>query len=138
MQTTLRRLTILSLFVALFSTCVTASETIRLAADPALSPDGETLAFVWRGDIWLAPVEGGSARRLTQHEASDRKPLFSPDGTEIAFISDRDTGDQVYVVDVEGGSPTQLTFHTAGYSLEDWDPTGQTPTDPSFYGDGGA
>ncbi len=120
------RWTLLSLLVAVFSTGAAASETIRLAADPALSPDGETLALVWRGDIWLAPVEGGSARRLTQHEATDRRPLFSPDGTEIAFISDRDAGDQVYVVDVEGGRPTQLTFHTAGYRLEDWDPTGQT------------
>lgn len=120
------RWTLLSLLMAVFSTCTMASETIRLAADPALSPDGQTLAFVWRDDIWLAPVEGGPAQRLTQHEAADRQPLFSPDGSETAFISNRDAGDQVYVVDVEGGRPTQLTFHTAGYFLEDWYPAGQT------------
>ena len=51
------RLTILtSLLAVTFATCAGASEPMRLTADPALSPDGKTLAFVWRGDIWLAPV----------------------------------------------------------------------------------
>jgi len=121
------RLSILmSLLAAMSVTSVGASEAIRLAADPALSPDGKTVAFVWRGDIWLAPVEGGTARALTQHEASDREPVFSPDGSEIAFVSDRDAGDQVYVVPVEGGRPEQLTFHTSGYSIEDWHPGGRS------------
>jgi tricorn protease len=96
------------------------SEEIRLGSDPALSPDGLTLAFAWRGDIWVVPSEGGVARQLTQHPSNDKQPSFSPNGSEIAFISDRDTGDQVYVVPVDGGIPKQLTFHTAGYSLEEW------------------
>jgi len=121
------RFTILtSLFALAFTISAGAAEPMRLAADPALSPDGTTLAFVWRGDIWLAPVEGGDARPLTQHEASDSQPMFSPDGSEIVFVSDRDAGDQVYAVPVEGGTPTQVTFHTAGYRIEDWYPSGQT------------
>ncbi|MHC4725611.1 MAG: S41 family peptidase [Planctomycetota bacterium] len=100
------------------------SEMIRLGSDPALSPDGLTLAFVWRGDIWVVPSEGGIARQLTQHPSNDKQPSFSPNGLEIAFISDRDTGNQVYVVPIEGGTPEQLTFHTAGYSLEEWYPSG--------------
>ncbi|MCP4609579.1 MAG: hypothetical protein GY845_12785 [Planctomycetes bacterium] len=100
------------------------NEEIRLGSDPALSPDGLLLAFAWRGDIWIVSSEGGVARQLTQHSSNDKQPSFSPNGSEIAFISDRDTGEQVYVVPVEGGTPKQLTFHTAGYSLEEWYPSG--------------
>ncbi|MEJ2703885.1 MAG: DPP IV N-terminal domain-containing protein, partial [Sedimentisphaerales bacterium] len=99
-------------------------ESIRLASDPALSPDGSKLAFAWRGDIWIVPSEGGVARQVTQHPAGDSQPAFSPDGSQIAFVSDRSAGDQIYVVPVEGGAPEQLTFHTAGYTLEQWYPSG--------------
>ena len=103
-----------------------ATQAIRLAADPALSPDGETLAFAWRGDIWLVPSAGGVASQLTQHPADDRQPAFSPDGAEIAFVSDREAGSQVFVIARDGGEPKQLTFHTAGYDLEQWCPDGDT------------
>ena len=97
--------------------CGVESEPIRLAADPALSPDGKTLAFAWRGDVWLVPTAGGPARQLTQHPADDRQPAFSPDGARIAFVSNRQAGNQVYVVDLAGGAPKQLTFHTSGLNL---------------------
>ncbi|MCH7558405.1 MAG: PD40 domain-containing protein [Planctomycetes bacterium] len=117
---------VIFLFVCLLAGMVqgAAYEEIRLGSEPALSPDGSMLAFVWRGDIWFVPSEGGVARQLTQHPSDDEQPAFSPDGSEIAFISDRDAGDQVYVVPIEGGTPRQLTFHTAGYSLEEWYPSG--------------
>jgi len=99
-------------------------EEIRIGSDPALSPDGSKLAFVWRGDIWIVPSEGGIAKQLTQHPSYDKQPSFSPNGSEIAFISDRNAGDQVYIVPIEGGTPEQLTFHTAGYTLEEWYPSG--------------
>ena len=67
-----------------------AREPIRLPNHPALSPDGKTLAFDWNGDIWTASVEGGLARPLTSHPAKDTSPRFSPDGKEIAFVSERD------------------------------------------------
>lgn len=97
---------------------------IKLAADPALSPDGRTLAFAWNGDIWLVSSKGGRAKPLTHHEADDAQPAFSPDGLEIAFVSDRDTGRQVYVMPIAGGKPKQLTFHTQGYALAEWAPQG--------------
>jgi tricorn protease len=103
-----------------------AREPIFLANNPALSPDGATLAFDYNGDIWTVPTAGGTARQLTQNPGRDRQPRFSPDGKEIAFVSDRDGSPQVYVMPAQGGSPRQLTHHTAGYTLEEWSPDGKS------------
>jgi tricorn protease len=96
------------------------SEPIRLANNPALSPDGKVLAFDYLGDIWTVPTAGGIARPLTQHPAHDVTPKFSRDGKEIAFISDRDGSPQVFIMPAAGGAPRQVTFHTAGFALHDW------------------
>jgi tricorn protease len=108
------------------ATSVVTADTIRLASEPALSPDGSILAFAWKGDIWSVPATGGEARRLTFHPGRDREPFFSPDGKEIAFISDREGGTQVYVMPAAGGIPQQLTHHTAGHVLSGWFPDGQS------------
>jgi tricorn protease len=85
-----------------------------------VAPDGTTVAFSWRGDIWCVPIEGGAARRLTSHDAEDHSPRYSPDGREIAFISTRFPGGQVYIMPAEGGTPRQVTYHTDGFGLEGW------------------
>ena len=103
-----------------------AADPIRLATNPALSPDGATLAFAWAGEIWTVPVSGGVARPLTRHPGREREPSFSPDGTQIAFVSDRTGSDQVFVMPAAGGTPRQITHHTAGYTLEGWFPDGQS------------
>jgi tricorn protease len=102
-----------------------ASESIRLANNPALSPDGATLAFDWNGDVWSVQTAGGVARPLTRHPARDRQPRFSADGKEIAFISERSGSPQVYVMPAAGGTPRQVTFHTAGFTLQEWTPDGR-------------
>jgi tricorn protease len=101
------------------------SEAIRLANNPALSPDGQWLAFDWNGDIWLAPSGGGEAKQRTANPGRDTQPRFSPDGKEIAFVSDRDGSGHIYTIPVEGGVPRQLTFHSAGSLLQEWTPDGQ-------------
>jgi tricorn protease len=97
-----------------------------LVADPALSPDGKTIAFSWAGDLWAVPIEGGNARPLTRHSGRDTRPIFSPDGQFIAFNSNRGDGVQVFVMPASGGTPRQITFHTGGQTLECYDPSGQS------------
>lgn len=67
---------------------------------PALSPDGSTIVFNWLGDLWAVPAGGGVATRLTSSPADDRRANFSPDGSQIAFESDRDGGRCVYTMQV--------------------------------------
>lgn len=115
----------LALLCVLSFTTFVSAELIRLPQEPALSPDGSKLVFAWRGDVWMVPVKGGGARRLTQHPAVESTPAFSPDGKEIAFVSDREGSKQVYVMPVNGGEPKQLTWHTEGYQIEEWFPDGK-------------
>ena len=56
---------------------------------PVISPDGKTVVFSYKGDLWSVPSTGGEARQLTSNTAYDYAPVFSPDGREIAFASDR-------------------------------------------------
>jgi tricorn protease len=101
-----------------------ARTPIQLPQDPALSPDGKTLVFSWRGDLWSVPSTGGVARALTQHPGRDTSPVFSPDGQRLAFLSDRQAGPQVHLMPAGGGTPVQLTAHSEGYALDGWYPDG--------------
>ncbi len=93
---------------------------------PTLSPDGKQLAFVYRGDIWLAPSSGGRATPLTHHVETDASPLFSPDGKWIAFASRRTGNWDIFAVPVEGGTVRQLTFHSGSDIPAGWSPDGKT------------
>lgn len=101
------------------------AQPVRLAHEPALSPDGKTVAFDWQGDIWTVPTTGGRATRLTTHEALDSGAAFSPDGKQIAFNSDREGAKMLYVMPANGGEPRQITFHTDGCDLREWTPDGK-------------
>lgn len=116
----------LPLFALGLLSITAAAETVQLAHDAALSPDGQTLAFAWRGDLWSVPITGGTATRLTQHSADESQPAYSPDGKQIAFVSDREGSKQLYVMPATGGEPRQLTRHTEGHDLRQWMPDGQS------------
>ncbi len=80
---------------------------------PAISPDGNTIAFGYKGDIYLVDAKGGVARPLTIHEAHDMMPVWSHDGNTIAFASDRYGNFDVFTVPVSGGQVKRLTWHAA-------------------------
>lgn len=76
---------------------------------PAISPDGKTVAFSYKGDIWTVPANGGQARQITTNPAYDAYPVWSPDSRQIAFASSREGSLDVYVVGKDGGTPRRVT-----------------------------
>lgn len=76
---------------------------------PAISPDGKTVAFSYKGDIWTVPANGGQARQITTNPAYDAYPVWSPDSRQIAFASSREGSLDVYVVGKDGGVPRRVT-----------------------------
>ena len=102
---------VLALF-AVFATAAaqTAPSWLRY---PAISPDGKTIVFTYKGDLYRVPSGGGTAVPLTIHEAHDFMPAWSHDGKMIAFASDRFGNFDVFVMPATGGQPRRLTFHSA-------------------------
>jgi Tol biopolymer transport system component/imidazolonepropionase-like amidohydrolase len=95
------------------------------AADVALSPDGQWLIFTMLGHMFRLPVEGGTAEQLTFGPYYDTDPVFSPDGTRVAFVSDRDGSEgNVFVLELATGQITQLT-HESWAGQPTWTPDGQ-------------
>ncbi|MDE6371215.1 MAG: peptidase S41 [Duncaniella sp.] len=93
--------------------------------DIQISPDGHTIAFTYKGDIYTVPVSGGAATRLTTATSYESAPIWSPDGSTIAFASDRESGQDVYVMSAKGGPATRLTFHSAREIPSTFTPDGQ-------------
>lgn len=96
------------------------------ARQPALSPDGKKLAFVYRGDVWVSDAEGGRAYQVTDHVELDGYPIFSPDGKWLAFSSTRNGNWDVFVVPATGGEARQLTFSSMSEIATDWSPDGKS------------
>ncbi len=94
----------------------------KLLRDPALSDNA--LAFVYAGDIWIAAPDGSNPVRLTSHPADEHDPIFSPDGTKIAYTANYDGNDDVFVIDVAGGEPRRLTWYPGMDKAIDWAPDG--------------
>ncbi|MDZ4121513.1 MAG: DPP IV N-terminal domain-containing protein, partial [Candidatus Cloacimonadaceae bacterium] len=88
------------------------------AKDPAISPDGNQVCFVYQDDLWIVNYKGGDARRLTYTEASEWSPIWSPDGKYIAFNSNREGQTYVYVIPSSGGKARIVIRES--YSIADW------------------
>ena len=79
---------------------------------PAISPDGKTIVFSYKGDLYSVPSTGGEARQLTTNAAYDSYPIWSPDGKKIAFASTREGSMDVFIIPANGGAPTRLTTNS--------------------------
>ncbi|MBN3519044.1 PD40 domain-containing protein [Algoriphagus lutimaris] len=89
-----------------------AQSTPQWMRYPAISPDGSQIAFTFKGDLYLVSSLGGKAQQITFHEAHDYKPVWSKDGKQIAFASDRYGNFDVFLMDATGGPATRLTYHS--------------------------
>ncbi|MCA1635731.1 MAG: DPP IV N-terminal domain-containing protein [Acidobacteria bacterium] len=88
--------------------------------EPAVSPDRAEIAFVSGGDIWTVPAEGGEARLLVSHPATEYRPLYSPDGRRLAFTSARSGNGDIYVLTFETGDLRRLTADDGFEQLDAW------------------
>ena len=102
----------------------------------SVSPDGRSVAFAVatpdveantsRSAIWMVPVGGGEARRMTSGEKRDADPKFSPDGKKLAFVSNRDGRTQIWVLDLSGGDPARATSFPTEVSDYTWSRDGRS------------
>jgi tricorn protease len=99
-----------------------SSERPMLFQDPSISDAAVVFAFA--GDLWTAPRESGTARRLTAGPGVESRPVFSPDGSLVAFTGEYDGNTDVYVVPASGGVPLRLTHHPDADSVVGWTPDG--------------
>ncbi|MDH3269919.1 MAG: amidohydrolase family protein [Gemmatimonadota bacterium] len=91
-----------------------------------VSPDGRTIVFELLGDLYTIPISGGNATRITSGQAYDMQPRYSPDGSLIVFVSDRDGSENLWVANVDGTDAHQLTDdERESYMSPVWTPDGR-------------
>ena len=98
---------------------------------PSLTPDASFAIFSWAGDLWSVPASGGAATRLTSHPADELASAVSPDGSMIAFESNREGSQNLYVADLTrvgdtliASTPRRVTIADASHNLSGWTPEG--------------
>jgi dipeptidyl aminopeptidase/acylaminoacyl peptidase len=108
----------------------------RYVSDPQLSPDGARVAYVlawidresdeYRSAVYVAPSDGSAESvRFTSGVRRDHSPRWSPDGSRLLFVSDREEAPQVYVMPADGGEARRLTHAEHGAGSPAWSPDGR-------------
>src|SRR5437762_3892443 len=122
---TLCRLFVLAVLVVVPAASLAQDKTdTRLLSQPAIGP--KNVAFIYSEDLWVADIDGKNPRRLTTDIGVESHPVFSPDGTVIAFSAQYDGNVDVYTIPVEGGQPTRLTWHPAADTVRGFTPDGKS------------
>ncbi len=92
---------------------------------PSISPDGKTIAFTYKGDIYTVALNGGRATQLTTNTAYDYMPVWSPDSKTIAFASDRNGNFDIYTMSAQGGTPKRITSNSVAELPRTFTPDGK-------------
>jgi tricorn protease len=100
-----------------------AQDETLLLRDPAIS--AQKIAFVYAGDLWTAGRDGSNPRRLTSSLVDETNPIFSPDGSMIAYTANYENNNDVYVISAAGGQPKRLTWRSGNDVALDWTPDGR-------------
>jgi tricorn protease len=113
------------LLIAAFApfVCGISNDKPLLLREPTISRT--QIVFTFANDLWSVPREGGDAVRLTTGPGMETDPVFSPDGTQIAFTGEYDGNVDVFVVAASGGTPKRLTFHPAADRAVGWTSDGK-------------
>ncbi|HEY5596318.1 MAG TPA: DPP IV N-terminal domain-containing protein, partial [Candidatus Bipolaricaulota bacterium] len=108
---------------------------LNYALDPRIAPDGKAIAYVvqkvsldrkgYQSALWLCDAAGKSHKRFTAGEKRDHSPRWSPDGTRIAFVSNRSGRNQLWLIGLDGGEAEQLTYLPNGATQPEWSPDGK-------------
>ena len=93
--------------------------------DVQVSPDGSQILFCYKGDIYKVSADGGTAVQLTTQDSYECSPVWSADGKQIAFASDRHGNLDIYVMQAEGGSATRLTYNSVAEVPQAFTPDGK-------------
>ncbi len=115
-------LVFLSAFIPALVSGIDTKDT-RMLAQPAIS--AHHTAFIYAEDLWVANADGTQPRRMTVDEGVESDPVFSPDGSMIAFSAQYEGNTDVYIVPVEGGIPVRLTWHPGADIVRGFTPDGK-------------
>ncbi|MGM9766560.1 MAG: S41 family peptidase [Candidatus Cryptobacteroides sp.] len=107
----MRKLITIFLVAAMTAGTAIGQETPKWIRKNSISPDGTKIAFSYKGDIFVVPATGGTARQITTNAAYDSEPLWTADGKNVVFSSYREKSKDIFVTSSEGGTPKRLTFH---------------------------
>jgi tricorn protease len=118
----MKKIYLLAIGLSCLTSLLYAQTTPLWMRYPAISPDGKTIAFGYKGDLYRVNSSGGVAVPLTIHEAHDMMPVWSHDGKYIAFASDRNGNFDVFVMPAAGGIPVRLTYNSAADYPYDFSP----------------